>query len=245
MSLPRLIFLYPALHRRAPLTIHRYRHGTAVQPPTQLHQDPPPAPPPPKTDSDTETKSKLKRDFLAVAAEEEEAQGNVAEALSETVGVQDTGKEIEAAAATGSPGETVTSSERGDKTASPPSESNNGISTTSSTFAPREYAHHFDTYTSVQRLERSGGFKRNQSIAIMKGIRSLLQKNMTAARENLVSRSDLENETYLFQAACSELRNEMQNAKKVQMDQLRSERTRIQTEFDLLNQAFLAEIMSL
>ena len=79
----------------------------------------------------------------------------------------------------------------------------------------------------------------------MKGIRSLLDKNMTAARENLVSKSDIENETYLFQAACSELRNEMQNAKKAQMDQLRSERTRIQTEFDLLNQAFLAEMMTL
>ncbi|KAF8538219.1 hypothetical protein BDD12DRAFT_687074, partial [Trichophaea hybrida] len=121
----------------------------------------------------------------------------------------------------------------------------NGTPPSTSTFAPREYVHHFDTYTSVQRLERAGGFKRNQSIAIMKGIRSLLEKNMNSARENLVSRSDVENETYLFQAACSELRNEMQNSKKVQMDQLRSERTRIQTEFDLLNQGFLAEMMSL
>lgn len=79
----------------------------------------------------------------------------------------------------------------------------------------------------------------------MKGIRSLLYKNMDDARNSLVSKSDVENETYLFQAACSELRNEMQNTKKIQIDQLRSDRTRIQTDFDLLNQAFLAEIMTL
>ncbi|KAA8913105.1 hypothetical protein FN846DRAFT_180246 [Sphaerosporella brunnea] len=114
----------------------------------------------------------------------------------------------------------------------------------SRTFGPREYVHHFDTYSLVQRLS-AGGFSKGQSVAIMKGIRSLLEKNMAEAQENLVSKSNIENETYLFQAASSELRNEIQNSKKLAIDQLRSERTRIQTEFDLLNQAFLAEIMTL
>jgi len=110
---------------------------------------------------------------------------------------------------------------------------------------PATYDHHFDTYSLVKRLEQPGGFTVSQSVAIMKGIRSLLAKNMEEAKDNLVSKSNVENETYLFKAACSELRNEMQNTKKTQLDQLRSEQTRIQTEFDLLNQRFLAEMMSL
>jgi len=111
-------------------------------------------------------------------------------------------------------------------------------------FASRDYTHHFDTYASVQRLS-AGGFSQSQSIVAMKLLRALLDKNLADARENLVSKSNIENETYLFQAACSELRNEMQNAKKMAVEDLRSERTRIQTEFDLLNQKFLAEIMEL
>jgi hypothetical protein len=104
--------------------------------------------------------------------------------------------------------------------------------------------HHFDTYGFVKRLS-AGGFSKGQSITIMKGIRSLLDKNVGEARVNLVSKSNIENEMYLFQAASSELRNEIQNAKKLAIDELSRERTRIQTEFDLLNQAFMAEIMKL
>ena len=104
--------------------------------------------------------------------------------------------------------------------------------------------HHFDTYSSVKQLA-AGGLSEGQSVAVMKGIRGLLDKNMAAARANLVSKSKIENETYLFKAACSELRGEVQLAKKASIDELKTERTRIQTELDLLNHAFLAEIMGL
>ena len=258
MPLLRLAFLYPALRHRPPsLTILRHRHGTAVEPPAQLNADPPPVPPPPpplpKIGSDGESKGRLSRSFLdGSVAGGKELRGSVTEALLETTtgGVQQACKTIDGAAAdsttTTTTAETSGDGNSDDTTLSSPSTSSpsSSSSSSSSTFAPREYVHHFDTYSSVQQLE-AGGYRRGQSVAIMKGIRALLDKNMAAARENLVSKSDIENETYLFQAACSELRNEMQNAKKAQMDQLRSERTRIQTEFDLLNQAFLAEMMTL
>lgn len=96
----------------------------------------------------------------------------------------------------------------------------------------------------MQKLS-AGGLTEGQSVAVMKGIRGLLDKNMAAARDSLVSKSNIENESYLFQAACSELHNETETAKKVQNELLSGERTRIQTEFDLLNHAFLAEIMNL
>lgn len=240
-----------------------------MEPPAQLNADPPPVPPPPppplpRISSDGESKGRLSRSFLdGNVAGGGGLRGSVTEALLETTagGVQQAGKTTDGAAA----GSTTTTAATATATATAPATAEtsgdvNSDGTTlssptpppgpssspspSSTFAPREYVHHFDTYSSVQQLE-AGGYRRGQSVAIMKGIRALLDKNMTAARENLVSKSDIENETYLFQAACSELRNEMQNAKKAQMDQLRSERTRIHTEFDLLNQAFLAEMMTL
>lgn len=97
----------------------------------------------------------------------------------------------------------------------------------------------------MRQLETEGGFTRDQSVAMMQGLHKLMTKNLHAARRELLSRSDFENDAYLFQAACTELKNELQMKKKAQIDQLRSERTRLETEFDLLNQAFMSDIMSL
>ena len=54
------------------------------------------------------------------------------------------------------------------------------------------YVHHFDTYTLVKDLAK-GGFTQDQSITIMKAVRSLLAVNLDVAKEELVSKSDIEN----------------------------------------------------
>jgi hypothetical protein len=106
------------------------------------------------------------------------------------------------------------------------------------------YVHHFDTYSLVKRLEE-GGFTQDQSVSMMKGIRSLLADNMELAKEGLVSKSDVENETYLFRAACSELKTEVQNNRKSEMEKMRSERTQLQHEVDILSQLLNQESQTL
>jgi len=54
------------------------------------------------------------------------------------------------------------------------------------------YVHHFDTYTLVKDLEK-GGFTQDQSVTLMKAVRSLLALNLDVAKEGLVSKSDVEN----------------------------------------------------
>ena len=54
------------------------------------------------------------------------------------------------------------------------------------------YVHHFDTYTLVKDLGK-GGFTQDQSITVMKAVRSLLAANLDLARAGLVSKSDIEN----------------------------------------------------
>ena len=44
----------------------------------------------------------------------------------------------------------------------------------------------------------------------------VLTDNMALAREELVSKSNVENETYLFRAACSELKTEIGNKRKAE-----------------------------
>lgn len=52
-------------------------------------------------------------------------------------------------------------------------------------------------------------------------------------------------ESYLFHAACSELRNEIQHTRQTHIDHLRADGAAIQQEYDLLNQGFLENMMSL
>ena len=54
------------------------------------------------------------------------------------------------------------------------------------------YVHHFDTYTLVKDLGK-GGYTQDQSITIMKAVRSLLATNLDLAKDGLVSKSDVEN----------------------------------------------------
>jgi hypothetical protein len=70
----------------------------------------------------------------------------------------------------------------------------------------------------------------------MKGMRLMLSKNMNLAREALVSKSQVENETYLFRAACAELKTEVTSRRRSEQEKMRTERTQLQHEMEILNQ---------
>ena len=109
---------------------------------------------------------------------------------------------------------------------------------------PPPYVHHFDTWSLVQDLNK-GGFSPHQSTALMKAVRAILTDNMDLARRGLVSKSNVENETYLFRAACSELRTEIQNNRKAEMEKLRTQRAQLEHEVDILQQKMAQETSNL
>ncbi|KAL8830538.1 MAG: hypothetical protein Q9170_005690 [Blastenia crenularia] len=100
--------------------------------------------------------------------------------------------------------------------------------------APR-YIHHFDTFTLVRDLQK-GGFTQDQSVTLMKAVRGLLAQNLDIAREGLVSKSDVENETYLFRAACSELRTEISNIRRTSHRTTTTQLAHLTHETDILSQ---------
>lgn len=106
------------------------------------------------------------------------------------------------------------------------------------------YVHHFDTYTLVQQVE-AGGFTPEQSVTTMKAVRALLADNLELARASLVSKSDVENESYLFRAACSELKTEVYNQRKTNDEKMRRERTILQHEVDILGQKLGQDLLTL
>ena len=54
----------------------------------------------------------------------------------------------------------------------------------------------------------------------MKAVRLKLSENMDVAKEALVSKSMVENETYLFRAACAELKTEVDNRRKAEQEDM-------------------------
>lgn len=119
------------------------------------------------------------------------------------------------------------------------------------------YEHHFDTYTLVQDLCKEGPnpedpnngpaspFTDPQSVTLMKAIRLMLAQNLDLAKDGLVSKSDTENETYLFRAACSELKTTMQTSRFMEAQKQRSQRAQLQHEFDILNQKVSQDIITM
>jgi len=97
------------------------------------------------------------------------------------------------------------------------------------------YIHHFDTYSMVKRLKDSG-WAEPQALIVMKAMRVILASETDLAKEALVSKSNLENEGYLFKAACAELRTEITARRKSEQEKLRTERTQLQHEVDIISQ---------
>jgi hypothetical protein len=109
---------------------------------------------------------------------------------------------------------------------------------------PPPYVHHFDTFGLVKKLN-DGGFSPDQSTTIMKAVRTILAENMDLARRGLVSKSNVENETYLFRAACSELKTEVENNRKGELEKNRTRRALLQHEVDILGQKITQEVSGL
>ncbi|KAI1125223.1 hypothetical protein F5Y10DRAFT_247713 [Nemania abortiva] len=106
------------------------------------------------------------------------------------------------------------------------------------------YVHHFDSYTLVKQLQ-VGGYTQDQAITSMKAIRAILAQNLDIAQGGLVGKSDVDNETYLFRAACSELSSEVTNNRRIADEQTRQQRTQLQHEVDILSQRMSQDIMTL
>ncbi|KKA29718.1 hypothetical protein TD95_003822, partial [Thielaviopsis punctulata] len=125
----------------------------------------------------------------------------------------------------------------------PPFSSSSSSASSSTAPSPPPYRppHPFDSFTAATRLHQ-GGYTLAQSVLLMKSIRGHLTSRLAAARAQLVSKSDVENEIYLFRAACSELGNEIKNTRRVADEEMRSQRTQLQHELDILSQSISQEI---
>ncbi|KAJ5674701.1 uncharacterized protein N7477_004635 [Penicillium maclennaniae] len=107
--------------------------------------------------------------------------------------------------------------------------------------SPAPYVHHFDTYSLVLDLSK-GGYTNEQAITIMKAVRTILQGNLDYAKRSLTSKSDVENESYLFKAACSELQQSLQSARNSEVQRQRASRTQLEHEADILSQRLNQEL---
>lgn len=107
--------------------------------------------------------------------------------------------------------------------------------------SPAPYVHHFDTYSLVLDLSK-GGYTSEQSITIMKAVRTILQNNLDFAKQSLTSKSDVENEEYLFKAACSELQQSLQIARNSEVQRQRASRAQLEHEIDILSQRLNQEL---
>jgi hypothetical protein len=101
--------------------------------------------------------------------------------------------------------------------------------------APPPFVHQFDTYGLVRRLQDSGWSKLH-AITTMKAVRLMLAENTEFARDALVSKSQVENETYLFRAACAELKTEVTARRRSEQEKMRAQRSQLQHELDILTQ---------
>ncbi|CAK7211901.1 hypothetical protein SCUCBS95973_001281 [Sporothrix curviconia] len=110
--------------------------------------------------------------------------------------------------------------------------------------APPLYVHHFDSYSLVKQLEE-GGYRKEQAVTAMKAVRSLLAQNLDVAQSSLVSKSDVENEAYLFKAACAELSIEVRNNRRRADELVRQQRSLLQHEVDIAAQSVNQELLTL
>ncbi|KAJ3188732.1 hypothetical protein HDU85_004446 [Gaertneriomyces sp. JEL0708] len=99
----------------------------------------------------------------------------------------------------------------------------------------------FDTYKLVRQLERQG-FTRGQAVAIMRAINAFLVDSSLSIRSNVLSKTDLENQTYLYKAHLQELRNELQLLRQNDSAQLKADTEQIMRDIESMN-AKLSELL--
>ncbi|KAJ1877175.1 hypothetical protein LPJ57_004088, partial [Coemansia sp. RSA 486] len=102
----------------------------------------------------------------------------------------------------------------------------------------------FNTYELVDRLEHCG-FTRSQATTLMVLVRNRVHRNMERVSNSMLSRSDLENDAYLFRSALQELRTETQVIRKNDQAILESQAAAISRDIDSLAQKIADEISNL
>lgn len=96
-------------------------------------------------------------------------------------------------------------------------------------------SHYFDTYQIYTQL-KSANFTDAQSDVIMRAVRDLLSDRLLHCSEENIDKSGADNEAYLFEAACSELRTEVQKFREMQTAEYTSNLARLQREVEILQQ---------
>ncbi|KAJ1504522.1 hypothetical protein HMI54_006918 [Coelomomyces lativittatus] len=111
------------------------------------------------------------------------------------------------------------------------------LSTTTPTSSSSSWVNYtvFDTYKLVKYLE-TRGFTRPQAVYIMRTMNHLLKNSLENIRAEMIYQTDLENETYLYKAALSELATELKILRQNDHVSLKSEMQLILRDLESLNQ---------
>ncbi|TID31015.1 hypothetical protein CANINC_000376 [Pichia inconspicua] len=99
----------------------------------------------------------------------------------------------------------------------------------------------FDSYETVQRFRRCG-FSDREAYLLMRYTYYKLEEKMQWLRENYSPKVDLENETYLFEAAHSELMFEVTNSREITLMNLTNEMIILKGGFNNLDDETIAQI---
>lgn len=97
------------------------------------------------------------------------------------------------------------------------------------------YYHYFDTHKVYSGLKYSG-FNDGQADVLMLTIRDMLSRKLAECKESHPLISQADNDAYLFDAACSEIRNEIQTARQAQNEEYRANQARLTRDFEILQQ---------
>ncbi|KAI9313657.1 hypothetical protein BX666DRAFT_721319 [Dichotomocladium elegans] len=110
---------------------------------------------------------------------------------------------------------------------------------------PRDTRHFFDTHLQMGQLQSCGKFSRQQARVVMETLQSLLRRSLCERKDTLLTRSQLENETYLIGAAVAEFRREVQLLRRTDAALLQSELTALAREVERLEQQVGEDLGSL
>lgn len=95
--------------------------------------------------------------------------------------------------------------------------------------------HYFDTNKIYTGL-RFSGFTEGQAEIIMRAMRDILTERLEAVREESITQAAADNDAYLFEAARSELRTEVQKLRELQSAEYGSNLARLQRDVEIAHQ---------
>lgn len=99
----------------------------------------------------------------------------------------------------------------------------------------KTFYHYFDTQKIYSGLKYSG-FTDGQAEVVMLTVKDMLAIRLANLKENSYPISAAENEAYLFEAACSEIRNDIQIGRQTQAEEYRSSQAALQRDVEILQQ---------